>query len=148
MCRETPCNSLFKGGIAMSDVHEFSERVIDLAKRLQDVADAAEGKGNRGGGGISAKWLLLPAAGAGLYALVTNNSVGRHAKHVMDQAKTRAAELPDDLMSRVSQASQPQPQPQPQPQRSRSTAGSSRKTGGAGSSRRKKSSARKSTSAR
>jgi hypothetical protein len=128
----------------MSDVHEFSERVIDLAKRLQDVADAAEGKGNRGGGGISAKWLLLPAAGAGLYALVTNNSVGRHAKDVMDQAKTRAAELPDDLMSRVSQASQPQPQPQ----RSRSNAGSSGKTGGAGSSRRKKSSARKSTSAR
>jgi hypothetical protein len=146
MCRETPCNSLFKGGIAMADVHKFSERVIDLAERLQGVADAAEGKGNRGGGGISAKWLLLPAAGAGLYALVTNNSVGRHAKDVMDQAKTRAAELPDDLMSRVSQASQPQPQPQPQ--RSRSTAGSSRKTGGAGSSRRKKSSARKSTSAR
>jgi hypothetical protein len=132
----------------MADVHHFSERVIDLAKRLQDVADAAEGKGNRGGGGISAKWLLLPAAGAGLYALVTNNSVGRHAKGVVDQAKTRAAELPDDLMSRVSQASQPQPQPQPQPQRSRSTAGSSRKTSGAGSSRRKKSSARKSTSAR
>ena len=130
----------------MADVHKFSERVIDLAKRLQDVADAAEGKGNRGGGGISAKWLLLPAAGAGLYALVTNNSVGRHAKDVMDQAKTRAAELPDDLMSRVSQASQPQPQAQAQ--RSRSTAGSSRKTGGAGSSRRKKSSARKSTSAR
>jgi hypothetical protein len=128
----------------MADVHNFSERVIDLAKRLQDVADAAEGKGNRGGGGISAKWLLLPAAGAGLYALVTNNSVGRHAKGVVDQAKTRAAELPDDLMSRVSQASQPQPQPQ----RSRSTAGSSRKTSGAGSSRRKKSSARKSTSAR
>ena len=128
----------------MADVHKFSERVIDLAKRLQDVADAAEGKGSRGGGGISAKWLLLPAAGAGLYALVTNNSVGRHAKDVMDQAKTRAAELPDDLMSRVSQASQPQPQPQ----RSRSTAGSSRKTGGAGSTRRKKSSARKSTSAR
>jgi hypothetical protein len=126
----------------MADVHNFSERVIDLAKRLQDVADAAEGKGNRGGGGISAKWLLLPAAGAGLYALVTNNSVGRHAKGVVDQAKTRAAELPDDLMSRVSQASQPQPQ------RSRSTAGSSRKTSGAGSSRRKKSSARKSTSAR
>ena len=130
----------------MADVHNFSERVIDLAKRLQDVADAAEGKGNRGGGGISAKWLLLPAAGAGLYALVTNNSVGRHAKGVVDQAKTRAAELPDDLMSRVSQASQPQPEPQPQ--RSRSTAGSSRKTSGAGSSRRKKSSARKSTSAR
>ena len=124
----------------MADVHKFSERVIDLAKRLQDVADAAEGKGNRGGGGISAKWLLLPAAGAGLYALVTNNSVGRHAKDVMDQAKTRAAELPDDLMGRVSQASRPQ--------RSRTNGGSSRGTSSAGSSQRKKSSARKSTSAR
>jgi hypothetical protein len=141
MARENGVSKRFqREGITMADVHKFSERVIDLAGRLEDVADAAEGKGNRGGGGISAKWLLLPAAGAGLYALVTNNSVGRHAKGVVDQAKTRAAELPDDLMSRVSQASQPQ--------RSRSTGGSSRKTSRAGSSRRKKSSARKSTSAR
>ena len=124
----------------MAQVHDFSERVIDLAQRLEDVADAANGKGNRSGGGISAKWLLLPAAGAGAYALITNNGVGRRAKGVIDQAKTRAAELPDDLMSRVSQASQPQ--------RSRSTGGSSRGTSRAGSSQRKKSSARKSTSAR
>jgi hypothetical protein len=137
-------NGVFKPfpreGITMADVHKFSERVIDLAERLEDVADAAEGKGNRGGGGIGAKWLLLPAAGAGLYALVTNGSVGRRAKGVMDQAKTRAVELPDDLMSRVSQASRPQ--------RSRTTGGSSRGTSRAGSSQRKKSSARKSTSAR
>jgi hypothetical protein len=115
----------------MADVHKFSERVIDLAERLEDVADAAEGKGNRRGGGIGTRWLLLPAAGAGLYALMTSNSFGRHAKGVIDQAKTRASELPDDLMNRVRQTSQTQ--------RSRST------TGGAS---RRNSSARRSSSAR
>ena len=75
----------------MADVHKLSERVIDLAQRFDDVVDAAEGKGNRGGAGIGTRWLLLPAAGAGLYALMTSNSVGRHAKGVIDQAKTRAA---------------------------------------------------------
>ena len=92
----------------MADAHELSERVIDMARRFEDVVDAAEGKGNRGSSGIGAKWLLLPAAGAGLYALVTSNSVGRHAKGVLGQAKNRAAELPDDLMNRVRQTSQTQ----------------------------------------
>ena len=92
----------------MADAHKLSEHVIDMARRFEDVVDAAEGKGNRGSGGIGTKWLLLPAAGAGLYALMTSNSVGRHAKGVLDQAKTRAAELPDDLMNRVRQTSQPQ----------------------------------------
>ena len=87
----------------MANVHKFSERVIDMAERLEDVADAVEGKGNRRGGGISTRWLLLPAAGAGLYALATSNTLGRHAKGVIDQAKTRASELPDDLMGRVRQ---------------------------------------------
>ena len=70
----------------MADAHKLSEHVIDMARRFEDVVDAAEGKGNRGSGGISTKWLMLPAAGAGLYALVTSNSVGRHAKGVLDQA--------------------------------------------------------------
>ena len=122
----------------MADVHELSERVIDLAHRLEDVADAASGKGNRSGGGISAKWLLLPAAGAGAYALITNNTVGRRAKGVIDQAKTRAAELPDDLMNRARQASRPQ--------RSRSASGSS--TANRSRSSGRKSPARKSTSSR
>jgi hypothetical protein len=121
----------------MADVHDFSERVIDLAHRLEDVADAANGKGNRGGG-ISVKWLLLPAAGAGVYALITNNGVGRRAKGVIDQAKTRAAELPDDLMGRARQASRPQ--------RSRSASGSSTSNRSRSSGR--KSPARKSTSSR
>jgi len=124
----------------MADAHKLSERVIDLAQRFDDVVDAAEGKGNRGSGGISTKWLLLPAAGAGLYALMTSNSVGRHAKGVLDQAKSRAAELPDDLMNRVRQTSQAQGTPSngsttkrpSSPRRSNST---------------RKSSARKSTSA-
>ena len=123
----------------MPDVHEFSERVIDLAQRLEDVADAANGRGNRGSGsGISAKWLLLPAAGAGAYALITNNSVGRRAKGVIDEAKARAAELPDDLMNRARQASQPQ-------RRSGSASSTANRSR---NSRRRKSPARKSTPSR
>ena len=120
----------------MADAHKLSERVIDLAQRFDDVVDAAEGKGNRGSGSISTKWLLLPAAGAGLYALMTSNSVGRHAKGVLDQAKNRAAELPDDLMNRVRQTSQTQGTP---------SNGSTTKRR---SNSTRKSSARRSTSAR
>jgi hypothetical protein len=114
----------------MSAIYKFSERVIDLAERLEDVADAAQGKGRRKGGS-GTRWLILPAAGAGLYALATNGSFTRQAKDVMDQAKTRASELPDDLMSRIRQT----------PSRS---AGS----GGGQTSRRKSSSGRKASSAR
>ncbi len=84
----------------MADVHKFSEQIIDLAERLADVADAAKGKGIRRGS-MGTRWLLLPAAGAGLYALATSGSFARQAKGVMDQAKTRASDLPDDLLSRV-----------------------------------------------
>jgi hypothetical protein len=48
----------------MANVHKFSEQVIDLAERLADVADAANGKGIRKSG--ASRWLILPAAGAGL----------------------------------------------------------------------------------
>ena len=126
----------------MADAHQLSERVIDMARRFEDVVDAAEGKGNRGGSGIGTKWLLLPAAGAGLYALVTSNSVGRHAKGVLGQAKNRAAELPDDLMNRVRQTSQTQGR--------RSNGGTSRPSSSArrSNSTRKPGAARKSTSSR
>jgi hypothetical protein len=126
----------------MADVHKLSERMIDMARRFEDVVDAAEGKGNRGSGGIGTKWLLLPAAGAGLYALMTSNSVGRHAKGVLDQAKNRAAELPDDLMNRVRQTSQTQG--------TRSNGGTTRRSSSPRRSNptRKTGSARKSTSAR
>jgi hypothetical protein len=88
----------------MADIHKFSKRVVDLAERLEDVADAANGKGIRRGS-FGTRWLILPAAGAGLYALATSGSFSRQAKGVMDQAKTRASELPDDLLSRIRQTS-------------------------------------------
>jgi len=76
--------------------------MIELAERFADVADAAQGKGIRRGR-VGARWLLLPAAGAGLYALATSGSFSRQAKSVMNQAKERAADLPDDLVGRVQQ---------------------------------------------
>jgi hypothetical protein len=87
----------------MADIERFSERLIDLAERFADVTDAAQGRGNRQGG-IQARWLVLPAAGAGLYALGAHGSFKRQAKSIVKQAKERAAELPDDLLSRVHQA--------------------------------------------
>jgi hypothetical protein len=127
----------------MADAHKISERMIDMARRFEDVVDAAEGKGARGSGGIGTKWLLLPAAGAGLYALMTSNSVGRHAKGALDQAKSRAAELPDDLMGRVRQTSQKQS--------SRSSSGTSRRSSPArtsNSTRKTRSPRKKSTASR
>jgi hypothetical protein len=85
----------------MADVHKVSERVIDLAERTSAVADAAQGKRVRRG--IPTRWLVLPAAGAGLYALMSNRSFTRQAKNVMNQAKERASDLPEDLVDRVQQ---------------------------------------------
>jgi len=87
----------------MADIDSFSARLIDLAERFADVTDAAQGRGNRQGG-IQARWLVLPAAGAGLYALGARGSFKRQAKSIVKQAKERATELPDDLLSRVHQA--------------------------------------------
>jgi hypothetical protein len=87
----------------MADIYKFSDRVVDMGERLADVADAVQGKGNRkGGGGI--RWLILPAAGAGLFALGTSRSFTRQAKSIFDQAKERASDLPEDLVGRVQQA--------------------------------------------
>jgi hypothetical protein len=82
----------------MASVQKFSSQVIDYAERLSTMADAAEGKRQKTG---AARWLLLPASGAALYALVRSDSFSRQAKGVMKGAKTRAAELPDDLLTRV-----------------------------------------------
>jgi hypothetical protein len=90
----------------MGDIHKFSEHVIDFAERLDGMADAAKGKGTGRGSLTPRWWLILPAAGAGLYALATNGSFARQAKGVMDQAKTRASELPEDLIGRVREAPQ------------------------------------------
>jgi len=90
----------------MVDVNKFSERVIDLAERLADVSDAAKGKGVRRGS-MSTRWVILPAAGAGLYALATSRAFSRRASGVIDEAKTRATDLPDDLMKRARNARKP-----------------------------------------
>jgi hypothetical protein len=87
----------------MADMNKFSEQVIDLAERFADITDAAQGKGTRKS--MGARWLILPAAGAGLYALGASGSFKRNAKKVMSQAKERASELPEDLMNRVQQTS-------------------------------------------
>jgi hypothetical protein len=116
-------------GGEMADIHKFSEHVIDLAERLSNVADAAEGKGRRGGGSnVMTRWVLLPAAGAGFYALVKSEFFTRQAKGVVDEAKTRASDLPADLMKTVRQTGQKSP------------------SRNGGESRQKTSSARKTTS--
>jgi hypothetical protein len=87
----------------MADIYKFSDRVIDLGLRLADVADAVQGMGSRRASG-GERWLILPAAGAGLYALGASGSFTRQAKSVINQAKERASELPEDLVGRVQQA--------------------------------------------
>ena len=87
----------------MADMDRFSERLVDLAERVADVTDAAQGRGNRQGG-IRARWFVVPAAAAGVYMLGASGSLRRQAGNVAKQAKDRAADLPDDLMSRVHRA--------------------------------------------
>ena len=87
----------------MATINRFAEQLIDLAERFADITDAAQGKGNRKG--VGTRWLVLPVAGAGLYALGTNGSFTRKTKKVLNQAKARASELPDDLMNRVEEVS-------------------------------------------
>lgn len=89
----------------MADFHKLSEHIIDFAERLEGVADAAQGKGT-GRGGFGARWIILPAAGAGLFALARSGAFTRQAKDVMEQAKSRASELPEDLIGRVRQTPQ------------------------------------------
>ena len=86
----------------MNGIHKFSAQVIDYAERLSDVADAAQGKNHRQAGSAK-RWLLLPASGAALYAIVKSDSFSRQAKDVMGDAKTRAAELPEELIGLVRQ---------------------------------------------
>jgi hypothetical protein len=117
----------------MKNVHKFSEQLIELATRLDDIGEAAEGKGGRRAR-ASTRWLLLPTVGAGVYALLTSKSFGRQAKGVIDQAKTRASELPEDLMNRARGAKQ-------QPSRSGSRSGQNGST-------RKRSTAKRASSAR
>jgi hypothetical protein len=86
----------------MADMQKLSERMVDLAERFADVTDAAQGKDKKRK--MRARWLVLPAAGAGLFALGTSGSFTRRAKDVVSQAKDRASDLPEDLLGRVQQA--------------------------------------------
>jgi hypothetical protein len=87
----------------MAGVRKFSEGVVEAAERVADVADAAQGKGIRRGR-MSTRWLILPAAGAGLYALATSGAFSSQAKGVLQQARARASDLPEELLDRVQQA--------------------------------------------
>jgi hypothetical protein len=89
----------------MADMHKLSEHIVDFAERLDGVAEAAQGRRTRRGG-LGARWLILPAAGAGLYALATSGAFARQAKDVMGQARSRASELPEDLVGRIRQTSE------------------------------------------
>jgi hypothetical protein len=119
----------------MGSIQKFSDTVIEYAERLSNVADAAAGKrttGSNGGAATTTRWVFLPAAGAGLYALVKSDFFTRQAKEVVGDAKARASDLPTDLMNAVRQSSQkPTRQRSSTPQRSatqrsRSRSGSQR----------------------
>jgi len=90
----------------MSDITRLSDHVIEYAERVAAMADAAQGKKSIRKRGMT-QLLVLPAAGAGLYALARNKAVVRQAKEVASDAKNLAADLPDELMTRVRQSSQP-----------------------------------------
>jgi hypothetical protein len=137
----------------MDSIHRFSESVIDLAERLSNVADAAAGnpptKGRNGAAGTTTRWVILPAAGAGLFALAKSDFFTRQAKGVMDEAKTRASDLPNDLMKRVRQTA-PKSTSQTSTSSQRSSTSSQRsstKSGNRGGRQRSGSQRRRQTSA-
>lgn len=113
----------------MPDVKKLSEQIVDVGERLGKVADAAQGKETRRVAPAT-RWLLLPAAGAGLYALTTSGAFTRQARDVVKEARARASDLPDELLSRVHVATRSQNGRKPARRRSsgqrRSKAASSR----------------------
>ena len=76
-------------GSNMADIDTFSERLVDMAERFADMTDAAQGRGHRQGG-IRARWVVVPAAAAGIYLLGASGSLRRQAGSVAKQAKDRA----------------------------------------------------------
>jgi hypothetical protein len=108
----------------MADIDRFSERLVDLAERFADVTDAAQGRGNRQGG-MRPRWFLLPAAAAGMFLLGASGSLRRQAGNVAKQARDRVGDLPEDLMSRVHQATR---KPTTARSNGRSTSRSTRRT--------------------
>jgi hypothetical protein len=82
------------------DVHKFAKQVTEVAERVADVSDAARGKRKRSGG--LGRWLILPAAGAAVYAAAKRGlAVGRSSGGVVGGTNDRA-EMPDmDLLNRL-----------------------------------------------
>jgi hypothetical protein len=109
----------------MADAKKMSEGLVDMAERFADVVDAAQGRGARKASG-GAKWLILPAAGAGVYALATSSSAfARRTRKLMSRAKDRATDLPDsDLFGRVKEVTGTE---QSTPSRNRGTQSAGRK---------------------
>ncbi len=131
----------------MADIEKLSKQMIDFAERLADVSEAAKGKGvrRRRSGTL---WVLLPAAGAGIYALATSGSVARRTKSAVEQAKARASDLPEDLFTRVRQTA-PTTNETASGNTSQSRSGNAKSgSGRRTSSRRRRSSARKPASTR
>jgi hypothetical protein len=128
------------------DIQGFSERVIELAERMSDVADAAAGKKRKSPSAFT-RLVVLPATGAGLYALAKSDFLGQQAKVAVKEAKTRGSDLSDDLVNSVRQASQ-SPAKSPPARSANSRAGARRTNRSGGQQRRRttSSSKRKSSS--
>jgi hypothetical protein len=90
----------------MADFHKISQRAIDFAERLANVATAATGN-RTARESVTTRWVVLPAVGAGLYALVRSRFFTRQTMGVVDDANTRA--LPSHRLTRVPQRSQKSP---------------------------------------
>jgi hypothetical protein len=84
----------------MADLHKLSKQIADVAERLADVADAANGQRPRRSGAM--RWVVLPLGGAMAYAAAKRGLKGSaRAKEVAKEAM-RTPEQPDsDLLGRV-----------------------------------------------
>jgi hypothetical protein len=86
------------------DAHKFAKQVTEVAERVADVSDAARGKARKRSGGLG-RWLILPVAGAAVYAAAKRASAaGRSTDGVVRRAEGRAGTPDMDLLNRVKDA--------------------------------------------